>query len=66
MQDIEKLYAQVFGTSAGKKVLEHLRNITIERFLGPDATDAGLRTIEGQRALVHKIESMIGRGKNQA
>ena len=44
-------------------VLKHLRRITVERVLGPDATDAQLRGLEAQRALVHQIESMIERGK---
>ena len=64
MNDIEKSYARAFSTPDGQKVLAHLRSITIERFLGPDATPAVLRTLEGQRAIVHQIESLIERGKN--
>lgn len=63
MKDLEQNYARTFGTAAGAMVLAHLRRITIERVLGPDATDAQLRGLESQRALVHQIENMIERGK---
>ena len=63
-KDIEKSYARAFMSAEGTRVLEHLRSITIERFLGPDASDAALRHLEGQRALVHQIELLIERGKN--
>jgi len=61
---IEKSYTRTFATADGKRVIAHLRRLTIERFLGPDATDAQLRSIEAQRALVHQIENLIERGKN--
>ena len=63
MQDMEIIYARTFNTPHGRKVIEHLRSITIERFLGADATEAQLRSLESQRSLVHKIESLIERGK---
>lgn len=63
MKDLEQNYTRTFSTSAGAAVLRHLRKITIERVLGPDATDAQLRGLEAQRSLVHQIESMIERGK---
>ena len=63
ISDIEKYYARVFKTHDGAMVLKHLRKITIERILGPDSSDAALRTLEGQRALVHQIEQLIQRGE---
>lgn len=63
MREIEQNYARAFSTSAGAAVIRHLRRITVERVLGPNATDAELRGLEAQRALVHQIESMIERGK---
>ena len=63
-KQIEISYARTFGSGDGARVLAHLRGITIERFLGPDATDAALRALEGQRALVHQIEGLMERGKN--
>lgn len=63
MTDIEKAYAQTFSSRSGEMVLEHLRKITLERVLGPNATDSELRSIEAQRALVHQISQMISRGR---
>lgn len=63
MKDIEQNFARAFSTGAGVAVLTYLRQITIERVLGPNATDAQLRGLEAQRALVHQIESLISRGK---
>ncbi|MDR1206869.1 MAG: hypothetical protein LBK26_00410 [Rickettsiales bacterium] len=64
MTDIEQSYAKTFRGSDGARVMAHLRDITIERFLGPDATEAQLRALEGQRALVHQMKALIERGKN--
>lgn len=63
MRETELNFARCFSTSAGVAVMAHLRRITIERVLGPNATDAELRGLEAQRALVHQIESIIERGK---
>lgn len=63
MQEIEKSYARIFSSPSGIMVLNHLRKITIERVLGANATDAELRSLEAQRALVHQIENLIERGK---
>jgi hypothetical protein len=66
MTDIELIFARTFNMPAGKKVIEHLRSITIERFLGANATEAELRALEGQRALVHQIEILARRGKGES
>lgn len=63
MTDIEITYARCFGTPSGRRVLEHLRNITIERTFGPNVTDNELRWSESQRALVRQIESLVARGR---
>ncbi len=63
MNEIEQNYARTFATTSGTAVLQHLRRMTIERVLGPNATDAELRGLESQRALVHMIENMISRGR---
>jgi len=62
-KDTERNYTRCFNNPAGAAVLKHLREITIERFLGSNATDAELRALEGQRTLVHQIEMLIERGK---
>lgn len=56
-------YARALGADAGRAVMAHLRSITIERWLGPGATDAELRSLEAQRALVHQIEQLVRRGQ---
>ena len=63
MKEIEQNYVRAFSTAAGMAVLAHLRKITIERVLGPNASDSELRGLEAQRALVHQIENLIARGK---
>ena len=63
MTDIERAYAQTFSSRSGEMVLERLRKITLERVLGPNASDSELRSIEAQRALVHQISQMISRGR---
>ena len=55
MTTIEKNFARCFNAPAGEFVLNHLRAITIERHLGPNATESELRGLEAQRALVHLI-----------
>lgn len=60
MRELEKNYIRCFTTQDGKQVLAHLRAITIERFLGANATEAELRGLEAQRALVHAIIKLAG------
>lgn len=66
MRDIELAYAKTFSNDAGAIVISHLRRITIERVLGANATESELRSLEGARALVHQIESLILRGRQNA
>lgn len=63
MTDTEKNFVRTFNTPSGVAVLEHLRKITVERTLGPNATDAELRWTEAQRALVRQIEHLSMGGK---
>ena len=42
MNDIEQHYIRTFSTPSGRAVLAHLRKMTIERYLGPNASDAEL------------------------
>ena len=53
---------RVFAGEDGQVVLNHLRTTTIERSLGPNATDAELRDLEGQRRLFKRIENLIKTG----
>jgi hypothetical protein len=55
-------FARCFGSDDGARVLKHLRALTLGRALGPGASDATLRHLEGQRSLVLYLASMIARG----
>jgi len=56
-------YARCFRGADGLRVLEHLKSMTIEQALGPSASDALLRHMEGQRQLVNHIFGLIERGR---
>ncbi len=66
MERTEHAFARAFSGDAGRVVLGHLRKMTIERTLGPNASDSELRWAEAQRALVHQIETLILRGRENA
>lgn len=55
---VRAAFVACFRTADGARALAHLRRITIERRLGPEAPEALLRHVEGQRALVALIERL--------
>lgn len=61
--NIALAYAKCFATVEGKRVLQHLRTITINRTLGPSAPDSLLRHMEGQRQLVSYVAALVQRGR---
>ncbi|MGZ0246199.1 MAG: Bbp19 family protein [Alphaproteobacteria bacterium] len=64
VDEVDKLYAQVFSNSAGQKLLRHLRAVTIEQptwYPGEDASHGYAR--EGQNSLVREIERRISRAR---
>ena len=58
-------FARCFSGPDGARVLGVLRAMTVERVLGPDASDAALRHLEGQRALVATILALAARGRGE-
>lgn len=56
-------FARCFAGPDGERVLAVLRAMTLGRSLGPDAPDAALRHLEGQRALVATILALAARGR---
>ncbi len=62
-QDVERLFARVFSSEDGRKILAHLQVMTFSRAYGPDASDQQLRYAEGQRALVANILRLVDRGR---
>ena len=63
MNETDKNYARCFGTPSGVAVLAHLRQITIERAVGPNVSDGELRWFAAQSALVRHIETLVARGR---
>ena len=59
------VFARCFRGEDGIKVLKHLKHITHSRIIGPTASDALLRHIEGQRQLVSHIISLVEHGRSQ-
>lgn len=57
-----RAFARCFAGTAGRSALEHLRRVILERRLAPNASDAELRHLEGQRYAVAYIAAMVERG----
>lgn len=62
--DLPLAAARCFRGNDGRRLLDYLRSITIERTLGPGADDATLRHLEGQRQLVQHLTTLIDRGQS--
>jgi hypothetical protein len=62
--DWPQLYAAAFSTQAGEKVLQHLRQVTIERMTPPAIGEGELRELEGRRNLIRFIEQQVKTGRN--
>lgn len=55
--------ARCFAGIDGRRLWAHLKRLTLERTLGPDACDRTLRHLEGQRQLVQHLGHLIERGR---
>ncbi|MBR5130406.1 MAG: hypothetical protein IKV03_04195 [Alphaproteobacteria bacterium] len=58
-------FARLFTSHDGKEVLSYLKHLTKERVLPASASDNELRFLEGERFLVHQIETLICQGKKE-
>lgn len=58
-------FARLFGRPEAATVLGYLKKITQERTLPPTASDTELRFLEGQRALIACILSLIKQGQEK-
>jgi hypothetical protein len=63
--EINHLVSVTFGTDAGRRVLEYLRNITFNRIHGPEVSDSTLRHAEGSRFIVAVLESRIAAARKK-
>jgi len=61
--ELASVFARCFRGEDGVKVLKHLQKITHHRILGPAASDALLRHMEGQRQLVAHMTSLVEHGR---
>jgi hypothetical protein len=61
-RELRHAFARCFAGADGRVVLEHLKRLILERRLPPDASDAELRHLEGQRHAVAYIVAMVERG----
>jgi hypothetical protein len=61
--ELAAVFARLFRGEDGARALAHLKAITQERHLGPEASIARLRHLEGQRHLVHHIQSLVRLGR---
>jgi hypothetical protein len=64
-QKMNKLFATVFKTDAGKEVLSYLKSITAETVSGPNVSNNQLFHLEGMRYLFAIIQNKINKGKEQ-
>lgn len=55
--------ARCFAGPDGDRALAYLARVTVQRTLGPEASDAALRDLEGQRRLYHHLLGLIERGR---
>lgn len=62
-ESIAVAFARCFSSADGRRVLDHLRSLTIERRLPVDVSEAALRHIEGQRHLVASIHALVAAGR---
>jgi hypothetical protein len=62
-QTLAEAAARCFRGEEGRHLLGHLRRATIERALSPDASEARLRHLEGQRHVVRHLEALVAAGR---
>ncbi len=62
---LNNLALAVLGQGTGQQLLDYLRSITAGLALGPKSTDAELRHLEGQRALVANLMQRIEHARSR-
>lgn len=56
--DVERLFARLFLSEDGQKILSYLQATIFQRAMPADCSDAQLRHMEGQRALLVTIQRL--------
>lgn len=63
--DAPLFVTRCFSTPDGRRTLDLLKAMTLERAAGPEITDAALRHLEGQRCLVALLLALVARGRDE-
>ena len=58
-----RAFARCFSGAEGEMVMSHLERVMLNRRLPPEASDAELRHLEGQRYAIAFIAAMAARGR---
>jgi len=58
-----RAFARCFAGAEGERVMRHLERLILARRLPPEASDAELRHLEGQRFAIAYIALMVERGR---
>jgi hypothetical protein len=62
-ETVARAFARCFSGRDGRIALDHLSRITFERLAGPEASEAQLRDLEGQRRLAAAVFALVRRGR---
>ena len=60
-RELLRAFGRSFGGADGEMVLDHLKRMILDRRLPPNASNAELRHLEGQRHAVAYILAMVAR-----
>ena len=60
---LARAFAACFAGADGALAQAHLERVFLDRRLGPRASDAELRHLEGQRSVVAHIRTLVARGR---
>lgn len=62
-RELAQAFARCFRGEDGARVIGYLGSLTLDRALGPKASDAQLRHLEGQRQLITYVKALVERGR---
>jgi hypothetical protein len=62
-EEAPRIFARLFASDDGQKVLSFLRVSVNGRVSGPEASESALRYYDGQRGLLQTINGLIEQGK---
>lgn len=62
-EDAPRIFARLFSSDDGQRVLAYLRQTINARVGGPEAGEAALRYQDGQRGLLQTINGLIEQGR---